>query len=51
MAEPLRVSGPNEQILGVMTELMLKAGNQMPGTRGDSLDAAGVMLARNLMSR
>jgi hypothetical protein len=45
------VAQSDEQILCVMTELMLKAGNQMPGTRGDSLDAAGVMLARNLMSR
>ena len=41
----------DEQILRVMTELMIKAGNQMPVTRGDSLDAAAVMLARNLMSR
>jgi hypothetical protein len=45
------VAQSDEQILCVMTELMLKAGNQMPGTRGGSLDAAGVMLARNLMSR
>jgi len=45
------VAQSDEQILCVMTELMLKAGNQMPGTRGDSLDAAGVMLARNLISR
>ena len=45
------VAQSDEQILCVMTELMLKAGNQMPGTRGASLDAAGVMLARNLMSR
>jgi hypothetical protein len=41
----------DEQILSVMTELTLKAGNLMPGTRGGSLDAAAVMLARNLMSR
>jgi len=45
------VAQSDEQILCVMTELMLKAGNQMPGTRGGSLDAAGVMLARNLISR
>jgi hypothetical protein len=45
------VAQSDEQILCVMTELMLKAGNQMPGTRKGSLDAAAVMLARNLMSR
>src|SRR5215218_11163009 len=45
------VAQSDEQIRGVMTELMIKAGNQMPGTRGGSLDAAGVMLARNLISR
>jgi hypothetical protein len=39
------------QILRVMTELMLKAGNLMPAARGDSSDAAVVMLARNLMMR
>jgi hypothetical protein len=41
----------DERILHVMTELMLKAGNHMPTTRGGSPDAAAVMLARNLMSR
>lgn len=41
----------DEQILHVMTELMLKAGDLMPTTRGGSADAAAVMLARNLMSR
>jgi hypothetical protein len=35
----------------VMTELMLKAGNQMHKKRGGSLDAAAVMLARKLTSR
>jgi hypothetical protein len=45
------VAQSDEQILGVMTELMLKAGNQMPVTRGGSQDSAAVMLARNLMSR
>ena len=45
------VAQSDEQILRVMTELMLQAGNQMPVTRGGSLDAAAVMLARNLMSR
>jgi hypothetical protein len=45
------VAQSDEQILRVMTELMLQAGNQMPGTRGGSLDAAAVMLARNLTSR
>ena len=37
-----------EQILRVMNELMLQAGNQMPITRGGTLDAAAVMLTRNL---
>jgi hypothetical protein len=41
----------DEQILRVMEELMLEAGNQMQGTRGASPDAAAVMLARNLTSR
>ena len=45
------VAQSDEQILRVMTEFMLKAGNQMPGTRGGSTDAAAVMLARKLMSR
>ena len=45
------VAQSDEQIRQVMTELMLKAGNQMPATRGDSLDAAAVVLARNLISR
>jgi hypothetical protein len=40
----------DEQILRVMTELTLQAGNLMPATRGGSLDGAAVMLARNLMS-
>jgi hypothetical protein len=41
----------DEQILRVMSELMIQAGNQMQATRKDSLDATAVMLARNLMSR
>jgi hypothetical protein len=41
----------DEQILRVMTELMLQAASQMPATRGGALDAAAVMLARNLTSR
>jgi hypothetical protein len=45
------VAQSDEQILRVMTELMLKAGNLMPTARGDSLDATAVTLARNLMSR
>lgn len=45
------VAQSDEQILHVMTELMLKAGNQMPSTHGDSLDGAAVTLARNLLSR
>ena len=38
----------DEQILHVMNELMLQAGNQVPVTGGGALDAAAVMLARNL---
>jgi len=45
------VAQSGEQILSVMSELMIKAGNQMPVKRGGSLDAAEVMLKRNLMSR
>jgi len=41
----------DEQILGVMNELMLKVGNQMQVTRENVPDAAAVMLARNLTSR
>ena len=41
----------DEQILHVMTELMIQAGNQMQATRKGPLDAAAVMLAHNLMSR
>ena len=45
------VGESDEQILGVMTEFMIKAGNQMASKQGSSLDAAEVMLKRNLMSR
>ena len=45
------VAQSDEQILGVMTEFTIKAGKQMPATRGGSQDSAAVMLARNLMSR
>ena len=45
------VAQSDEQILRVMNELMLQAGNQMPATGGGALDAAAVMLARNLKSR
>ena len=41
----------DEQILCVMNDLMLQAGSQMPVTQGGALDAAAVMLARNLKSR
>jgi hypothetical protein len=41
----------DEQILCVMNELILQAGNQMPVTRRGAPDAAAVMLARNLKSR
>ena len=45
------VAQSNEQILTVMSDLTLKAGNLMPTARGGSADAAAVMIARNLMSR
>ena len=45
------VAQSDEQILQVMTDLTIKAGNMMPGMRGDSGDAAAVALARNLMSQ
>jgi hypothetical protein len=45
------VAQSDEQILRVMAEFMLKAGNCMPTTRGSSADPAAVMLARNLLSR
>jgi hypothetical protein len=45
------VAHSDDQILHMMSELMLKAGSQMPGTPGNSLDGAAVTLARNLMSR
>jgi hypothetical protein len=41
----------DEQIVRVMNELMLKAGNQAPVTPGGALDAAAVMLARKLKSQ
>ena len=41
----------DDEILGVMTEFMIKAGTQMPTMRKASGDAAAVMLARKLMSR
>jgi hypothetical protein len=40
----------DEQILHVMNELTLEAGNQMPTTRGGAPDALAVMLARQLKS-
>jgi hypothetical protein len=45
------VTQSEEQILSVMSELMIKAGTLMPLKRGGSLDAAEVMLKRNLMTR
>lgn len=41
----------NEQILNVMTELMLKAGNQTRSTQVSSIDAAKVLLTRTFLSR
>ncbi|KLK90525.1 hypothetical protein AA309_25295 [Microvirga vignae] len=45
------VAESDERIRHVMTELMLKAGNLMPTAQGNSVDAAAVMIARNLMTR
>ena len=45
------VAESDERILHVMTDLMLKAGNLMPSTQGNSSDAAAVMIARKLISR
>jgi hypothetical protein len=45
------VAQSDEEILRVMTELTLKAGNLMPTAQGGAPDAAAVLLARNLMSR
>ena len=42
------VAQSDEEILRVMTDLMLKAGNHMPSARGQSLDASAVMLSRKL---
>jgi hypothetical protein len=41
----------DEQILRVMNELMLQAGNQTHAPRGGASDAAEAMLKRNLTSR
>jgi hypothetical protein len=41
----------DEQILRVMSELMLEASSQVQGTRGGASDAAAVMLARKLTPR
>jgi hypothetical protein len=38
----------DEQILQVMNELTLKAGNQMPTTKGGGPDRIAVLLARQL---
>jgi hypothetical protein len=40
-----------EQILNVMNELTLQAGNQVPGTGGGGTDALAVMLAQKLKSQ
>jgi hypothetical protein len=40
----------DEQILHVMNELTLEAGNQMPAIRGASPDGLTLMLARQLKS-
>jgi hypothetical protein len=41
----------DEQILRVMNELTLQAGNQMPVTRGGVTDTLAVMLAKKLTSQ
>jgi len=44
------VAATDEQILAVMNDLMLRAGNQMPTGGGTSSDVAAVVLARTLSS-
>jgi hypothetical protein len=39
-----------EEIVRVMNELMLQAGDQMPVTRGDATDGLAVVLAKKLKS-
>jgi hypothetical protein len=41
----------NEQILGVMSELLLKAARQMSTKKGDNQDAAALAIARKLAPR
>ena len=41
----------DEQILRIMSDLMVQAAKQVPATAGSSADAAVVMLARNLTQR
>ena len=45
------VAETDEQVLTVMTELTVRAGTQLQGIQGSSLDGAEVMLKRKLMSR
>jgi len=46
------VAQSDDQILRVMTELMLRAGNQLAATRGGSFEAAAAeMIARKLNAR
>jgi hypothetical protein len=45
------VTQSDEQILSVMNQLILEAGNQMPEKPGGALDPAAVLLARNLKPR
>jgi hypothetical protein len=41
----------DEQILHVMNEFTIQAGNQVPSTRGDAGDTLAVMLAHKLKSQ
>ncbi|TCR60584.1 ATPase inhibitor subunit zeta [Bosea sp. BK604] len=45
------VTRSEQEILRVMTEFTIQAGQQMSGGSGVSLDAAAVLLKRNLVSR
>jgi hypothetical protein len=45
------VAQSDEQILEVMNEFLLQAAKQMPSTQRGGLDAAEVMLKRNITSR
>ena len=48
--EAAGVAQSDEQILRVLNELTLEAGNQMPSTRGGAADSLAAMLVQKLKS-